>query len=100
MSTHATAGFIVDAEVFDNNKLIGKPRLIVEANEKARVFLDGVYDLTLIVTPKQANELALTTRILIDDQRSTPTLDAHLGEHFSVKQGNHKFVFIVRKTDE
>jgi len=99
-STSASAGFIVDAEVFDDEKLIGKPRLIVEANEKARVFLDGVYDLTLTVNPKQEEALEFVTRILVDGQRLTPTLDAKLGKQFALEQGKHKFVFVVNRTRE
>lgn len=97
LSFTASADYTIDAEVFDNDKVIGKPRLIVKANEKARVFLDGVYDLSLIVNPKDNGSIDLDTKIKVDNQRLMPTLNAALGQEMRVESTQHKFVFVVSK---
>lgn len=97
LSFSASATYTVDAKVFNQNKLIGKPRLIVDANESARVFLDGVYDLSLKVNPKGNSTIDLNTIIKVNNQRLTPTLNAALGKEILVESNQHKFVFVVSK---
>lgn len=95
-----SAGYTVDAEVFSNTQLIGKPRLLVEANEKGRVVMDGIYDLSLTVNPQSDKTISLDTTIKLAGQQLKPTFHANLGEKMMVESDNHKFIFVVSKTQD
>lgn len=93
----------IQAKIYDNDKLIGSPALIVKANKQASIVVEGSYSLDLTLTEAEEQSLNLYTNI----KYQTENYEREISPSFTLSYGNEAqfsadgkvFKFVVNNPD-
>ena len=92
--------YIVKTKLYQQDKLIGSPTLMVRENEAATISLDQLqsdYQLNIILNEVDDNSVSVATNIRVDDQSISPEMLVNYGEEASIMIEHKKLSLTIER---
>ncbi len=94
--------YIVEAKLYQQDKLISSPTLLINENEIAEIAVDTLandYQLNITLNEIDDNSVQITTNIRIGDQAIAPAMRVNYGEEASIIIEQEKLSLTVLRAE-
>ncbi len=92
--------YIVKTKLYQQDKLINSPTLMVKENEAATISLDPLqsdYQLNITLNEVDENSVSVATNIRVDDQSISPEMLVNYGEEASIMIEHKKLSLTIER---
>ncbi len=96
-TAQANDNFTINAKLYDDEKLIGSPTLVVNPNGEASISVGDLYIFSLTLTPVDGSIVNLATELKLGGERIAPTLSVELGKEATINIGGKELSVVVNK---
>lgn len=98
-SVQATDSFVVETKIYNDNKLIGSPTLIVNNGEKASISVENLYDFTLTLADAGDSTVNVDTKLALKGEYIDPSFTIEIGKEASLNIGDKAFSVVVNRAN-